>query len=79
MFSDTDPHLLYPQISDSNWELIKKGKLANGMSKEECSLSLGNPVNIRRVPTYNGLHEYWFYDNGVNLIFVDGVLERYRL
>lgn len=79
LFSETDPHLLYPQISDSNWELIKKGRLAQGMTKDECRLSLGNPVNVRRVPTYNGLHEYWLYDNGVNLIFVDGILERYRL
>ncbi|MDE6715315.1 MAG: hypothetical protein K2J74_02410 [Muribaculaceae bacterium] len=79
LFSETDPHLLYPQITDTNWELVKAGKLAIGMTKEECQLSIGNPVNIRRVPTYNGLQEYWFYDNGVNLIFVDGILERYRL
>ena len=75
IFSFSDPHLLYPNISDSIWNLIKRGKVCDGMTKEECRLSLGNPVNIRRIPTYNGLHEYWFYDNGIALNFVDGCLE----
>lgn len=78
LFSDTDVHLRYPEITDENWAYIIRGDVAVGMTKDECRLSLGAPKNLDRRPTYNGLLEYWSYDNGVYLIFEDGLLQRYR-
>ena len=78
LFSDSDVHLRYPEISDDNWACIIRGDVALGMNKDECRLSLGTPKTIDRRPTYDGLVEYWTYDNGVYLIFEDGLLRRYR-
>ena len=78
LFSDSDVHLRYPEISDENWACIIRGDVALGMTKDECRLSLGTPKTIDRRPTYDGLVEYWTYDNGVYLIFEDGLLRRYR-
>ncbi|MGN1246848.1 MAG: hypothetical protein ACI4UN_09455 [Muribaculaceae bacterium] len=78
LFSDSDVHLRYPEISDENWACIVRGDVALGMTKDECRLSLGSPKTVDRRPTYDGLVEYWTYDNGVYLIFEDGLLRRYR-
>ena len=78
LFSDTDVHLRYPEISDENWACIVRGDVTIGMTKDECRLSLGSPKTINRRATYDGLVEYWSYDNGVYLIFEDGLLARYR-
>lgn len=79
LFSDSDPHKLYPQISDEVWENIKRSKLSPGMTKDECRMSKGMPQSVRKQPTYNGLQEIWLYDSGATLIFFDGFLENYRL
>lgn len=55
-----------------------RGQVAEGMTKEECTLSLGAPQSVDRVPTHGGLLERWVYDNGVYLVFADGILERFR-
>lgn len=78
LFSVTNPHDKYPTISDEKWALIIKGDLALDMTKDECRLSLGAPKTIERMPTYDGLKEYWTYDNGTYLIFEDGLLRKYR-
>lgn len=78
LFSLTDPKLNYPQITDSNWELICHGKVAIGMSNNECRLALGAPKSIDRITGYNGLNERWTYDDGKYLIFVDGILTSFR-
>ena len=49
-----------------------------GMTKEECSLSLGAPRTIDRMPTRAGLYERWVYVNGVMLVFENGLLTQYR-
>lgn len=78
LFSDTDVRLRYPEINDENWACIVRGDVAIGMTKDECRLSLGSPKTLNRRPTYDGVVEYWSYDNGVYLIFEDGLLARYR-
>lgn len=78
LFSFSDIRQNYPSIKDDNWNRITKGQVALNMTKEECSLSLGVPRTIDRNPTHGGLYERWTYDNGVYLIFEDGLLIKYR-
>ena len=79
LFSDTDLRQLYPAISDENWHRIINGQIATYMTKEECRLSIGPPDNLERVPTYNGVREYWYYSNGTYLIFdEEGLLTTFR-
>lgn len=78
LFSIKDPHDSYPQITDEVWHRITLGQVAIGMTKEECRLAKGSPKSILQDPDSNGLHEWWFYDGGGNLYFVDGVLEKIR-
>lgn len=78
LFSLTDVRTQYHEISPETWTNIVHGKVAEGMTKEECRLALGNPVNIRQFPDQSGLKEYWYYDGGRYLLFVDGLLKEYR-
>lgn len=78
LFSFSDIRASYKHIDDEMWQLIVHGKVAVGMTKEECTLSLGAPRSIDRVPTHAGLVERWVYDNGVYLVFADGILEKFR-
>ncbi len=78
LFSFSDIRDTHKQISDEVWKLVTEGKVKDGMTKEECTLALGSPQSVDRMPTHAGLVERWVYDNGVYLIFADGVLERFR-
>ena len=78
LFSVNDVRLNYPSISDTVWQNIVNGTVVEDMSKDECRLSLGTPNSIQERPTYDGLHEYWFYSNGMYLVFFDGLLKQYR-
>lgn len=79
LFSTTDLRLRYPLISNENWQRIINGQIATDMTKEECRLSMGAPDNLERVPTYNGVREYWYYSNGAYLIFdEEGLLTTFR-
>lgn len=78
LFSVKDPHEAYPQISDDVWRMITLGKVTIGMTKEECRLAKGSPKSTLQDPDSGGLHEWWLYDGGGNLYFVDGVLEKIR-
>ena len=78
LFDASDPHLLYPTISDHNWELITCGRVIEGMTKDECRLALGAPKRINRNPDQSGMREYWYYDGGSYLYFVDGLLSQFR-
>ena len=73
-----DPHLLYPTITDKNWELITLSRVVEGMTKEECRLALGSPKRINQNPDQSGMREYWYYDGGSYLYFVDGLLSQFR-
>lgn len=79
LFSTSDLRERYPTISDENWQRIINGQVASYMTKEECRLSIGAPNNLERVPTYNGIREYWYYTNGTYLIFdEEGLLTSFR-
>ena len=74
LFTDANPRLSHSHISDAHWQLIVKGKVEDGMTKEECRLSLGAPRSIAQLPDQTGLREVWSYDGGVTLHFLDGLL-----
>jgi len=78
MFVVSDPHLAYPTITDENWERITRGQVVEGMTKDECRLALGSPKRINENPNQAGLREYWYYDGGAYLFFVDGLLNQFR-
>lgn len=78
VFSFTDPRLRYPHITPENWQLIIDGRVTDGMTLEECRLSLGTPKEIERGATNSYYREAWLYENGVYLLFEDGLLKRYR-
>lgn len=78
LFSLTDIRPHYPTISPETWKLISQGKVAIGMTKEECRLSLGNPSDVNSGHDYSQTLDIWQYDNGVVLWFEDGRLTRLR-
>ncbi|MEG0559772.1 MAG: hypothetical protein RR513_04595 [Muribaculaceae bacterium] len=78
LFSFKDIRNQYPTITDENWERITKSLIALEMTKEECRLALGAPKKIDQRPTYEGLREAWSYENGIYLVFEDGILRSYR-
>jgi hypothetical protein len=78
LFVASDPHLAYPDITDANWDRITRGQVVEGMTKEECRLAIGNPKRINERPDQGGMREYWYYDGGSYLYFVDGLLNQFR-
>ena len=78
LFDAADPHLLFPTITDKNWKLITLNSVAEGMTKEECRLAIGSPKRINQNPDQGGMREYWYYDGGAYLYFVDGLLYQFR-
>lgn len=78
IFSEKNPQLNYPLISNENWNNIINGIVVQGMTKDECRLSLGQPSNIDRQPGYSYMREVWTYEDGRFLIFIDGVLDTFR-
>lgn len=77
-FSAVDVRSLYPNIPSEKWALVMEGKVVIGMTKEECRLSLGEPNSVAQRPDQMGLREYWYYDGGRYLFFVDGLLKDFR-
>lgn len=78
VLSVSDPRRRYSSVTDEVWENIIDGKVAAGMTRDECRLSLGKPATIDRLPGSSYLYERWAYDNGIYLIFEDGVLTQFR-
>ncbi len=78
LFTGRDVHDNYPDIGDEHWKLIVNGDVAIDMTKEECRLSKGAPKTISRQPNQAEVREYWYYDGGSYLQFVDGLLKAYR-
>ncbi len=79
VFNFNDPRKRYPQITDETWQMIVNSKVAAGMTRDECRLALGAPNSFRTIPVYNAVVEQWNYDDGMYLIFEDGILTRYRI
>lgn len=78
LFTQEDPHKNYPTISADTWTLIQNSKLREGMTKDECHLSIGSPANTYKQPSINGLSEIWQYSDGVFLNFTDGILVKFH-
>lgn len=78
IFSLSDPRSKYKNITDENWEKIIHGRIAIGMTPEECRLALGSPDSYTRIPTTAGMVERWTYTNGVYLVFEEGLLSAFR-
>ncbi|MDE5785656.1 MAG: hypothetical protein K2H98_03900, partial [Duncaniella sp.] len=78
VLSVTDPRKRYPSVSDEVWANITDGRVVPGMTRDECRLALGKPVTVDRLPGTSYLYERWTYDNGIYLIFEDGVLTQFR-
>ena len=78
LFYLSDPKLKYPSITDENWALIQEGKVAIGMTKDECRLSLGSPSDVDSGHDWNNTLDLWRYKDGTFLQFQDGLLVKYR-
>lgn len=78
LFSLIDLHTLYPHIDATTWNRIINSEVAENMTKEACRLALGMPKQVNQVPDPSGMREYWYYDDGRFLQFVDGLLKSYR-
>ena len=78
VLSFKDPYLRYRHIPPEHWKLIIDGRVADGMTLEECRLSLGTPKEVDRGASNSFIREAWLYENGVFLLFEDGLLKRYR-
>jgi hypothetical protein len=78
LFAFDNPRTKHTSITDRVWGLIMRSEIESGMTSAECRLALGAPNDYTRIPTTGGMVERWTYDNGVYLIFEDGVLTRYR-
>ncbi len=78
LFFLTDPKDRYPNISDENWVLIQRGRVGEGMTKEECKLSIGNPEEVQNGHNRSQLLDIWQYSDGTYLIFTDGLLTNFR-
>ena len=78
LFYFDDPRKRYPQITDENWKAITHSCVAPYMTREECRLALGNPSSIDRYHGTTTYSERWNYENGISLIFDDGILRNFR-
>lgn len=77
-FSFTDPRLRYPNISEAAWTNIINGRVALDMTRAECRLALGTPKEVDRGTDNSFIREVWLYENGVYLVFEDGLLKVFR-
>lgn len=78
IFSFTNPRLKYPSVSDEMWARIINGRVALEMTREECRLALGTPREVDRGADNAFIREVWLYENGIYLVFEDGILKKYR-
>lgn len=78
LFSLTDIRKHYPYIDSEIWDLITRGKVKEGMTKEEVKLSLGNPKEVTSGHDYSQTLDIWTFDNGRVLWFEDGRLAKIR-
>lgn len=78
IFSLSDIKKHYPNIEPDVWELICAGEVKEGMTKDECKLSLGNPSDTNSGHDYSQTIDIWNFDDGKVLWFEDGRLVRMR-
>ena len=78
IFFLSDPKEKFPNVSDEHWSLIQNGKVAEGRTKEECKLSIGNPDEVRSGHNRSQTMDIWQYSDGTYLMFTDGLLTNFR-
>ncbi len=78
LFSLDDPRLSYPDIEDDVWQAIRNARVKQGMTKDQCRLSLGNPKEVRARHDYSSTIDIWIYPDGKMLQFEDGLLKYYK-
>lgn len=78
LFSLEDPRPGYKTITPERWTLIQNGKVALGMTKEECRLALGNPADVAAGHNWSSVIDIWSYKDGTFLQFEDGLLSNFR-
>lgn len=78
IFFLSDPKERYQHTSDENWALIQRGKVGEGMTKEECKLSIGNPDEVNSGHNRSQTMDIWQYSDGTYLMFTDGLLTNFR-
>lgn len=79
LFSLDNPRSRYGDIKDDTWQLIVNNKVTEGMTRSECRLAAGPPVDIKTTNTGGYILEIWMYDSGVTLRFEDGILKQFKL
>ncbi len=78
LFSLTNPRQKYPLIRDEVWKNIVNNRIAIDMTLDECRIALGAPAKVIRRADQSTLYEVWTYENGIYLLFRDGILSEYR-
>ena len=78
IFFLNDPRQRYPHVTDEHWALIQQGRVGEGMTKEECKLSIGNPDEVRSGHNRSQTMDIWQYADGTYLMFTDGLLTNFR-
>lgn len=71
--SDVDPHLLF-KFSPKVWNALENGTVFIGMTKEQATMSWGEPKSVNRTVTAGRSHEQWVYENNSYLYFDGSVL-----
>lgn len=79
LFFLSDPRKRYTGIEQEVWDLICLGRVRNGMTKEECRLSMGPPADVIVGRDWSSTRDIWKYSDGRYLIFSDGLLTDFRL
>lgn len=78
LFYLSDPKSRYPNILPEVWSIIQQGKLAVGMTKDECKISIGNPSDVNAGHDWNSTIEIWQYSDGTLLQFENGLLVNFK-
>ena len=78
LFSLSDIRRHYPAIEPETWDYISRGEVRIGMTKDECKLAMGNPIDLNSGHDYSQTIDIWTYENGRVLWFEDGRLVKMR-
>ncbi|MGL5271867.1 MAG: hypothetical protein ACRC8J_00085, partial [Phocaeicola sp.] len=51
----------YPEITEEEWERIRRKEVRKNMSPDVCRLALGDPIRVHKINEY----ETWYYQNKI--------------
>ncbi|HEX4859981.1 MAG TPA: hypothetical protein VFV07_02010 [Rhizomicrobium sp.] len=71
--SSADPRSMF-KFSPKVWKALESGDVFVGMTKEQATMSWGEPQTINRTVTAGRTHEQWVYEHGSYLYFEGNVL-----